>query len=178
MVLKKSPKTGKEPVRFEIETRSSNKNNAENKSVYGRNDDFRLFQLNPPSPAGEGGACGPAGRQRPSPCSCREAVSSRPSGSPAADRGRNRFHGSLARRLLTFRGLRNDLQPAETGKPGCGNAERGGGLRLPRRFDPCRGPGRAGQGSPAGGSVQPWPPGEMSFRDALSSRATFSAVNL
>jgi hypothetical protein len=45
MVLQKVPKNQKRAhsVRFEIETRSSNKNNAENNSVYGRNDDFRLF---------------------------------------------------------------------------------------------------------------------------------------
>jgi hypothetical protein len=43
--VEKVPKNRKRAhsVRFEIERRSSNKNNAENNSVYGRNDDFRLF---------------------------------------------------------------------------------------------------------------------------------------
>jgi hypothetical protein len=35
IVLKKSPKTGKAPIRFETETKKSNKNNAKNISVYG-----------------------------------------------------------------------------------------------------------------------------------------------
>jgi hypothetical protein len=35
IVLKKSPKTGKEPIRFEVVTKKSNKNKAENKSAYG-----------------------------------------------------------------------------------------------------------------------------------------------
>jgi hypothetical protein len=35
IVLKKSPKTGKEPIRFEIVTKKSNKNKAKNISVYG-----------------------------------------------------------------------------------------------------------------------------------------------
>jgi hypothetical protein len=35
IVLKKSPKTGKAPIRFEIETKISNKNNAKNISVCG-----------------------------------------------------------------------------------------------------------------------------------------------
>jgi hypothetical protein len=35
IVLKKLPKTGKEPIRFEIVTKKSNKNKAENISVYG-----------------------------------------------------------------------------------------------------------------------------------------------
>jgi hypothetical protein len=47
-VLKKSPKTGKAPIQFEIETKKSNENNTKDISVYGRNDDFRLFQHNPP----------------------------------------------------------------------------------------------------------------------------------